>query len=69
MQITTIEGIVKNGQIHLTEDIKLPESTKVYVVVPNLERRTARIMSPRLVDKTRLKDFEREIIEIEDDEI
>jgi len=69
MQITTIEGIVKNGQIQLSEDIKLPESTKVYVVVPNLERRTARIMSPRLVDKTRLKDFEREIIEIEDDEI
>lgn len=69
MQVTTIEGIVKNGQIQLSEDIKLPESTKVYVVVPNLERRTARIMSPRLVDKTRLKDFEREIIEIEDDEI
>ena len=69
MQITTIEGIVKNGQIQLTEDIKLPESTKVYVVVPNLEKRTARIMSPRLVDKERLKDFKREIIEIEDDEI
>jgi hypothetical protein len=69
MQITTIEGIVKNGQIQLTEDIKLPESAKVYVVVPNLEKRTAKIMSPRLVDKSKLKDFEREIIEIEDDEI
>lgn len=69
MQVTTVEGIVKNGQIHLTEEIKLPEMAKVYVVVPNLERKTAKIMSPRLVDKTRLKDFEREIIEIEDDEI
>lgn len=69
MQVTTIEGIVKNGQIHLTEDIKLPEAAKVYVVVPNLEKRTARIMSPRLVNKSKLKDFEREIIEIEDDEI
>jgi hypothetical protein len=69
MQVTTIEGIVKDGQIHLTEDIKLPESAKVYVVVPNLEKRTAKIMSPRLVDKSKLKDFEREIIEIEDDEI
>lgn len=69
MQVTTIEGIVKDGQIHLTEDIKLPESAKVYVVVPNLEKRTAKIMSPRLVDKSKLKDFEREIIEIKDDEI
>ena len=69
MQVTTIQGIVKNGQIHLSEDVKLPEATTVYVVVPNLEKRTARIMSPRLVDKNRLKDFEREIIEIEDDEI
>ncbi len=69
MQVTTIQGIVKNGQIHLSEDVKLPEATTVYVVVPNLEKRTARIMSPRLVDKERLKDFEREIIEIEDNEV
>jgi hypothetical protein len=69
MQVTTIQGIVKNGQIHLSEDVKLPEATTVYVVVPNLEKRTARIMSPRLADKERLKDFEREIIEIKDDEI
>ncbi len=69
MQVTTIQGIVKNGQIQLTEEVNLPESATVYVVVPNLEKRTARIMSPRLVDKERLKDFEREIIEIEDDEV
>ena len=69
MQITTIEGIVKNGQIQLTEDVKLPESTKVYVIVPDLERRTAKIMSPHLVNKEQLKDFEREIIEIENDEV
>ena len=69
MQITTIEGIVENGQIRLTEKIKLPEMTKVFVVVPNFERTSAQIMSPHLVDKDRIKDFEREIIEIEDDEI
>lgn len=68
MQITTIEGIVKNGQILLTEDIDLPESAKVYVIVPDLQRRTARIMSPRLVDKDKMKDFEREIIQIENDD-
>ncbi len=35
MQITTIQGIVKNGQIHLSEDVKLPEMTEVVVIVPN----------------------------------
>lgn len=57
MQITTIEGIVKNGQIQLTEDVKLPESAKVYVVVPDMEKRTAKIMSPRLANKTDAKRF------------
>ena len=38
MQVTTIQGIVKDGQIHLSEDLKLPEATTVYVVVPNLEK-------------------------------
>lgn len=69
MQITTIQGIVKNGLIHLSEDVKLPEMTEVYVIVPKMERRTARIMSPRVKDKEKMKDFKREIIEIEDDEI
>lgn len=69
MQVTTIQGIVKNGQILLSEDINLPEMTEVYVIVPKLEKRNARIMSPRLKDKEKLKDFKREIIEIEDDEI
>lgn len=68
MQVTTIEGIVKNGQIHLSEDVNLPESAKVYVIVPDLQRKRARIMSPRLVDKEKMKDFEREIIEIEEDD-
>jgi hypothetical protein len=69
MEVTTFEGIVENGQIRLTDDIKLPEMSKVYIVVPNLERKTAKIMSPRLLDKERLVDFEREIVEIESDEI
>jgi hypothetical protein len=69
MQITTIQGIVKNGQIHLSEDVKLPELTEVVVIVPNFERRASRIMSPRVKDKERLKDFKREIIEIKNDEI
>lgn len=69
MQITTIQGIVKNGKIQLTEDYELPEAAEVYVVIPNSEKRTAKIMSPRLVDKSKLEDFEREIIEIDENEI
>lgn len=70
MQVTAIEAIVKDGQIVLSEDIKLPEMTTVYVIVPKVEKnRTARIMSPRLVDKSRLADFKREIIDLKDNEI
>lgn len=66
MQITTIEGIVKNGQIQLTEDIKLPESAKVYIVVPSLEKKKARIMSPRLANKSDAKRFVK-TIEVDDE--
>ena len=69
MQVTTIEGTVKNGRIHLSEDVYLPESAKVYVVVPDFQKQTARIRSPRLVDSSKLKDFEREIIDIDNDQI
>jgi predicted DNA-binding antitoxin AbrB/MazE fold protein len=69
MQVTTIEGIVENGQIRLTENVKLPESAKVYVVVPNMEKRTAKIMSPRLVNKEDAKYFVKTVEEDVDDEV
>jgi hypothetical protein len=69
MSVTTIEGVVKDGKIVLPKDLKLPESARVYVVVPEIETRTARIMSPRLADPSRIKDFEREVTDIGDDEI
>lgn len=65
MQVTTIQGIVKNGQIQLSEDVKLPEMTEVYVVVPKMESRRARIMSPRLVNNS---DAEKFVKTIEDDQ-
>ena len=68
MQITTIEGIVENGQIRLMEEVKLPEMTKVYVVIPPDES-VKRIMSPRLVIKADSKYFEK-IVEVDvDDEV
>ena len=69
MQVTTFEGVVKNGQIHLSEDIKLPEAAKVYVVVPNMEKRTAKVMSPRLVNKSDAAMFVRTIEEDIPDEV
>lgn len=35
MSIATYKGTVKNGQIKLLIDVKLPEKTEVYVVVPD----------------------------------
>lgn len=69
MSTTTVEGFVKNGEIVLPKDFKLPESGRVYVVVPDPKNRYVRIMSPRVVDPTRVKDFELEVTDIGDDEI
>jgi hypothetical protein len=64
MGVATFEGIVEHGQIRLAEQIRLPEHTKVFVVVPEIcIQGKARIVSPRLVDPTQLADFEMEIIE------
>ena len=67
MQVTTIEGIVKNGQIQLTEDFKLPELATVYVVIPKALE-TKRIMSPKLVDKKDAGLFRKKVeIDIDDE--
>ncbi len=65
MQVTAIEGIVKNGLIHLTEDLHLPEMAKVYVIVPPTEN-VKKIMSPRLVNKADAKAFEK-TVEVDDE--
>ncbi|MGI8668953.1 MAG: hypothetical protein ACR2J3_03795 [Aridibacter sp.] len=69
MQIKTIQGIVKNGQIQLTEDYELPEAAEVYVVIPKMEKRTAKIMSPRLVNKSDAKFFVKTVEDDVDDEV
>lgn len=68
MHVTTVEGIVKNGRIQLTEDVKLPEMTKVYVVILPVEN-TKKIMSPRLVNKADVKEFVKTVEIDTDDEI
>jgi len=65
MAILTIEGIVENGQIRLRENVTLPEHTKVYVVIPDVETAPqAHVYSPRLVHPEQAADFAKQIIEV-----
>ena len=64
MSVSTIEGIVESGQIRLLGNVKLPESAKVYVVVPDLAiASTARIPSPRLVHPEQAREFVKQAFE------
>jgi hypothetical protein len=64
MGVTTIEGVVENGRIRLPAAVRLPERTKVYVVIPDVEVQTvAYIGSPRLVYPEQAVDFVKEVIE------
>ena len=64
MSIVTLEGIVEDGEIRLPTNVRLPDSTKVYVVAPGLEvEQVARLFSPRLARPEQASDFVMEIIE------
>ena len=64
MTITAYEGVVEKGKIRLKTGVRLPDNTKVYVVVPDLQtKKTARVTSPRLVDRKKVADFKMEISE------
>lgn len=64
MRVTTLEGIVENGQIRLPAAVRLPERAKVYVIIPDVEVQTiAYIGSPRLVHPEQAADFRKEVIE------
>jgi hypothetical protein len=68
MAILTIEGVVENGQIRLRENVTLPEHTKVYVVIPEVETAPqAHVYSPRLVHPEQAADFAKQIIEVSAD--
>jgi hypothetical protein len=68
MQVTTIQGIIKNGQILLSEDISLPEMTEVYVIIPP-NKNAKKIMSPRLVNKSDAAKFVKTVQEDTHDEV
>jgi hypothetical protein len=62
MKVATYEATVENGQIRLSEPVRLPEHAKVYVVVPSVEEaRRFFIASPRLAQTERAVDFVKEV--------
>ena len=68
MPILTLEGIVENGQIRLRDNVTLPERTKVYVVIPEVETvPQAHVYSPRLVHPEQAADFAKQVIEVSAD--
>jgi hypothetical protein len=63
-KLATYEGVVENGRVALPPDAHIPDQTRVYVLVPDLEtRRTFNIPGVRLVHPEQAKDFEKQVIE------
>lgn len=64
MSAEMFEGVVEQGQIKINSDVRLPEGTKVYIVVPGVavEAQGMRLLSPRLVHPEQVTDFEMEVV-------
>ena len=64
MKVATYEAIIEKGQVKLLTNVELPEKAKVYVIIPE-EKNQERfyVGSPRLVDKGKIVDFQKEMIE------
>ena len=65
MSAETFEGVVEQGQIKLNSDVCLPEGTKVFIVVPDIEieETGVHLHSPRLARPEQAADFEMEVVE------
>ena len=64
MSVVTLEGVVEHNQIRLTGNVRLPDNTKVYVIVPGVQvERVAHMFSPRLAHPEQAADFKMEVIE------
>ncbi len=68
MSISTYEGVVKKGKIRLQEGVQLPENTKVYVVVADVDvkiddKKRVQIMSPRLKNRKQAARFQLTVTE------
>jgi hypothetical protein len=68
MAISTFEGVVKNGQIQLHDNVTLPENCHVYVIILDFASiPQAHVRSPRLVHPSQAADFVKQVVEVADD--
>ncbi|MBV9923792.1 MAG: hypothetical protein JOZ96_02030 [Acidobacteria bacterium] len=60
-----LEGVVENGQIVINADVRLPDGTKVYMIIPDVElgKNVLHLRSPHLARPEQTADFEMEVIE------
>ncbi|HEY0072133.1 MAG TPA: hypothetical protein VGE04_19395 [Chloroflexia bacterium] len=64
MSIITFEGVIDNGQVRLKDNVRLPDNTRVYVLVPDIQvEEVAHIYSPRLAHPEQAADFKLEVTE------
>jgi hypothetical protein len=67
-KIATYEGVVENGHVTLPSEADIPERTRVFILVPDVDpTRTYSVMSPRLAHPEDAKDFELEVIDESED--
>ena len=64
MGVVALEGIIEGGQVRIRSDVRLPDKTKVYVVIPGIQiEQVAHVFTPRLAHPAQAADFELEIVE------
>ena len=65
MATLTIEGFIENGQIRLRDTVTLPEHTRVYVVIPDVDAAPIdSAYSPRLRHREQARDFAKQVVSI-----
>jgi hypothetical protein len=68
MKVAAYEGFVDGERIILEAEVRLPDKTRVIVVVPDAEdERVVRIVSPRLVNPEQIGGLKKEIVETTED--
>jgi len=65
MSVVTIEAVVEDSLIRLPSTVRLPDQTKVYVVIPGIDvAHVVRIASPRFQQIHEATDFTLEIRDV-----
>ena len=66
MSVSTFEAYVENGRIQVPGDVKLPEKTKVYIVIPDVSElpRAVHLYSPRLARREQTEHFKNTVRDV-----